>query len=160
MNVTKSLEGMSYWIVVADESRAVVYSQETRRSPLQELFSVENDTARQKTATLISDRGGRSFDHQGHARHTMTNEKVDPKKHLAIAFAKDLAERIATAKNNGNCRDFALIAPPRFLGVLRNALAVAGNAVPYLTIDKEAVGRDIAFIENLATSELTELSHL
>ena len=158
MNVTKSLEEMSYWVVVADESKAVVYSQKTRRSPLQELFSLENDTARQKTATLISDHGGRSFDHQGHARHTLTNEKVDPKKHLAIAFAKELAERIATAKKVGSCRDFALIAPPRFLGVLRNALAVAGNAVPYLTIDKEAVGRDTAFIEKLVAGELAELS--
>lgn len=160
INVTKSLEGASYWIVVADASKAVVYSQETRRSPLQELFSVENEAARQKTATLISDHGGRSFDHQGNARHTMTNEKVDPKKHLAIAFAKGLAERIASAKHNGSCRDFALIAPPRFLGVLRNSLAVAGNAIPFFTINKEAVGEDTAFIENLMADELTESSHL
>jgi protein required for attachment to host cells len=43
-----------------------------------------------------------------------------------------------------------LIAAPRFLGVLRDALTKAGNVVPALTIDKEMVGRDITVIKLLA----------
>lgn len=157
-NVTALLEEKPYWVVVADESKAIVYSQDTRRSPLQELFSIENDSERQKIDSLISDRGGRSVDRQGHTRHTMTNEKVDPKKHLAEVFAKNIAGRIAKAKHSGKCRDFALIAAPRFLGILRGALAVTGNTVPFLTIDKEVVGRDTAFIEKLLAGDLAESS--
>lgn len=136
-----------YWVVVADEAKATFYAQETKRSPLRELYSLDNATARKKTAGLISDRGGRSFDSEGRGRHTMTKEKNDPKKQAAIAFAKKIIERIVTAKQNDNCRDYALIAAPGFLGLLRHALAIAGIFDPYISIDKDLVGQDIKFIE-------------
>jgi protein required for attachment to host cells len=84
----------------------------------------------------------------------MTKEKTDPKKHASIAFAKEITERITNAKHDGTCRDFALIVAPRFLGVIRESLSTMGNAVPFLTIDKEVVGRDIAFIEKLLDAQL------
>ena len=67
----------------------------------------------------------------------------------SLAFAKQLAELISDAINNGTCRSFALIAAPRFLGVLRDALATAGNVTPVVSIDKEVVNKDSAFIEKL-----------
>jgi protein required for attachment to host cells len=83
----------------------------------------------------------------------MTREKTDPKKHAAIAFAKAITERITKAKHDGTCRDFALIAAPRFLGIIRESLSAMGNAVPFLTIDKEVVGQDTAFIEKLLDAQ-------
>jgi protein required for attachment to host cells len=139
----------TFWIVVADESRAIVYTKELKRDPLQELFTLDNEVAREKMADLISDRGGRSFDSHGQGRHTMAREKSDPKTQASIAFAKDIADRITRAKNDGSCRDFALIAAPRFLGSLRDALSTAGNAEPVVTIDKQVVDQDTDFIERL-----------
>lgn len=143
-----------FWVVVADESKAIVYTRHTKRGPLQESFSIANETARQKTASLVSDRSGRSFDRRGAGRHTLSNEKIDPRRHIAAAFAKNIAERIAVAMHSGDCREFILIAPPAFLGVLRVALAVAGNCVPILSIDKEVIGRKTDFIQELITKEL------
>jgi len=134
---------------VANESSAIVYAQDTKKSPLREMFSLHNEVARKKIGELISDRGGRSFDSGGQGRHTMTKEKTDPKKHASIAFAKQLADRIGKAAHKGDCRGFALIAAPRFLGVLRDALSTSTSTTPFYTVDKDVVGQDKVFIEKL-----------
>lgn len=116
---------------------------------MRELFSLDNDAARKKTAELISDSGGRSFDSQGKGRHTMAKEKTGPHKHAAILFAKQIAKRIAKVMHDGSCRGFALVAAPRFLGLLRDAISIATTAEPYATVDKEMVGQDTVAIEKL-----------
>ncbi len=141
-----------YWAVVADESHAIVYARETLSGPLHEQFSLDNEVARKKTDQLISDSGGRSYDSYGKGRHTMSNEKSDPKKTAATAFAKQIAGRIAKVMHDGSCRGYALVAAPRFLGLLREAISVAKIAEPYETVDKEVVGQDTAVIEKLLTS--------
>ena len=138
-----------FLVVVADEYRAIFYSRETRYGPLSEIRAITNESARMKTADLISDRGGRSFDSHGQGRHTMTSEKTAPKDQLARTFGKQIAKLIATEVRKGTCRDFALIAAPRFLGVLRQELAVVTKAEPYMTVDKDVVGREESFIEEL-----------
>jgi protein required for attachment to host cells len=137
------------WIMVADESAATVYSRKSRRAPLIGVFQTTNEAGRKKTADLISDRGGRSFDSHGQGRHTMMKEQSGPKQRASVAFAKDLAGRISNAVRDGTCDEIVLIAAPRFLGVLRDALEKAGNVIPAQTIDKEMVGRDAADIEKL-----------
>lgn len=142
-----------FWVVVADESRAIFYARATKNGPLREVFSLENEAARMKTEQLISDSGGRSYDSKGKGRHTMANEKVDPKKHAALKFAKQIAERIGAVMHDGSCRGFALIAAPRFLGVLREAVSAATSAQPYATVDKQVVGHDTTVIERLLASQ-------
>ena len=137
-----------YWIVVADDAGAVVYGRETMRGPLSELFSLRNEAARMKTGELLSDRGGRSFDSLGQGRHTMTKEH-GPKEHASEVFAKDIAERIRKAVHGGDCRGYALIAAPRFLGRLNESVSRIVSEPPFLAIDKNVVGRETAFIEKL-----------
>ena len=149
MTSTTSLGEKKYWVIVADESQATIYTQDTTRSPLEEMAVFNNEAARKTIDDLISDSGGRSFDSKGQGRHTMTREKSDPKKQAAITFAKEIADRIVRARHEGTCRDFALIAAPRFLGILRDKLTTAGNIVPFLAIDKDVVRQDIAVIEKL-----------
>ena len=142
-----------FWVVVADESNAIVYARNTRSGPLRKVFSLDNEAARLKTEQLIRDSGGRSFDSKGKGRHTMTSEKSDPKKHAASMFAKQIAERIGKVMHDGRCRGFALVAAPRFLGVLRDAVSVATSAEPYATVDKDVVGQDTTVIERLLASQ-------
>jgi protein required for attachment to host cells len=98
---------------------------------------------------LISDSGGRSYDSHGKGRHTMVGEKTDPKTHVAMVFAKQIAEHIRLAIHDGSCRGYALVVAPRFLGVLRDAISIATAAEPYATVDKLMVGQDTAAIEKL-----------
>jgi len=153
MTAQTSISETPCWaVVVADESSAIIYGRDSLSGPIRELFSFDNETARMKTDELISDSGGRSFDSYGKGRHTMGHEKADPKKTVAMAFAKKIAERVAKGMYDGSFRGFALVAAPRFLGVLREAFSVATTVEPYATVDKEVVGQDVAVIEKLLAS--------
>ena len=143
----------TYWIVVADESRANIYTRKAKRSPLIELLALENEMGRRKTGEIMSDRGGRSFDSFGAGRHTMAAEKADPKKHSATVFAKQIAERIAKVTHDGSCRGYALIAAPRFLGMLREAVSRQCSVPPFKTVDKDVVGQDAAVLQKLIDSD-------
>ena len=147
---TKALDQKNYsWIVVADESKAVFYTREMRRSPMREAFILDNAIAREKMADIISDSGGRSFDSGGQGRHTMTRENGGPKHNAIAAFAKDIAGELHKARHAGAFREFAVVAAPRFLGVLRAALVSASKLEAHVEVDKEVVGKDPAFIAKL-----------
>ena len=137
------------WIIVADESAATIFERKARHGELAEIFQLGNEAGRKKAGDLISDRGGRSFDSHGHGRHTMTKEKGGPKQRAIQAFAKSIASKVTSAVQAGRCDQVALIAAPRFLGVVRDALAKEGKVEPVLSIDKEMVGKDAAAIEKL-----------
>ena len=78
----------------------------------------------------------------------MTKE-TGPRQQAAMAFARLIAERIARALQEGRCSEYAIVAAPRFLGMLRTALAGNVKVEPWLTIDKAMVGRDTATIDKL-----------
>jgi protein required for attachment to host cells len=143
----------TYWIVVADESRATIYTRNAKRAPLIEILSLDNEVSRKKLGEILADRGGRSYDSFGAGRHTMAAEKADPKKHAATAFAKQIAERIGKGVHDGSCRGYALIAAPRFLGMLRDAVSRNCKAEPFKTIDKDVVGQDTAVLQKLVDSD-------
>jgi protein required for attachment to host cells len=142
----------SYRVVVADEFRAIFYDRRKKFSPLNEVDAMQNDAAREKTGDLMSDRGGRAFDSHGQGRHTMTNEKTDPKTHSAVVFAKDIAERLAADRGQGRYDNLVVVAAPRFLGVLRPALSTAGVEAER-EIDKAVTGKDAEFIKRLIDAD-------
>ena len=139
----------AFWVVVADESQVIAYTRQAKRGPMQELFRLDNPDGRKKPGELVTDRGGRAFDSGGQGRHAMGQEKSGPKGHIAAAFAKQIATRIGKATHTGACRGYVLIAAPRFLGMLRDAVATNCSVAPYMTIDKDVVGRDTAFLQKL-----------
>ncbi len=136
-------------IVVADEAAAVFYSRENRRAPLCERSRLENEAARKKTAELESDRGGRSFDRYGPGRHGVGKELHDAKRHAAEVFAREIAARIEQTVRTAACVDYVVIAAPRFLGMLRQALGTTSCPPPSTTIDKDVTSRDPGFIATL-----------
>jgi protein required for attachment to host cells len=138
-----------YLVVVADEYRAIIYARDTFTAPLRKLRTYTNETARMKTGELLSDRGGRSFDSHGQGRHTMGSDRDAPQQQFAKAFAKDIAQVIAAEFHKGMCRGYAVIAAPRFLGLLRQEFATVLKHEPYATVDKDVVDQDENFIGKL-----------
>lgn len=143
----------AFWVVVADEAQAIVYTRAAKRAPLIELGRLENPDGRKKPGELVSDRGGRSFDSGGQGRHAMGQEKPGPKEQLAAAFAKQISIRIAKALHDGRCKSYVLVAAPRFLGLLRDAVSTNCSVAPEKTIAKEVVGKDAAFLQKLVDSD-------
>ncbi len=143
----------AFWIVVADEARAIIYTRAAKRGPLNELARLNNPDGRKKPGELVSDRGGRSFDSGGQGRHAMGQEKSGPKEQIAAAFAKQIATGVGKALHNGRCRGYVLVAAPRFLGVLRDAVAVNCSKAPDKTIPKEVVDRNAEFLQKLVDGD-------
>jgi protein required for attachment to host cells len=135
--------------VVADEARAIFYTHDTKSGPLTEWRSFDNDVARSKSVDLVSDRGGRSFDSHGQGRHSVSSDRDGPKELAATRFAKRIAGEIAADVNTGTCRGYALVAAPRFLGELRDAIATSTHSEPYAAVNKDVVDKDAATIAEL-----------
>ena len=47
----------TFWVVVADEAQAILYSRETRRAPLVRMARLTNEAARRKTGVQVISSG-------------------------------------------------------------------------------------------------------
>lgn len=110
-----------HWIVVADQSKARIFTVADPRGELLQLQQLDNPVGREPAQSLGSDRPGRSFDSGGQGRHAM-GTSVEPKEQEAIRFAKQIGEQLRAASHAGECNSLLLVAGPHFLGLLRAEL--------------------------------------
>ena len=104
----------AYWVLVADEFQARIFSRQKKFSALAELSRFENPVARMKTGEVMADRGGRSFDSGGQGRHSMDSDKANPKTESYPAFAKELARALAKGQQHKKFARLIVVAAPRF----------------------------------------------
>ena len=110
------------WIVVADQSKARIFTVDNPRGPLQEVEALEHPEGRERIQDLTTDLPGRAFDSSGvGGRHAM-GTSVDPRQQEAIRFAKLIAEHVRSGCTQGRCDRLLLVAGPEFLGLLREHL--------------------------------------
>jgi protein required for attachment to host cells len=140
---------MTTWILVADSSRARILAAEQRTSPLVELQALVRPEARLHVTELVSDSPGQAFDSGAQGRHGMA-PKHDMQEQEAIRFARELSDHLAAAHNRGAFGKLYLIAPPAFLGLLREHIQAPLHALVAGEINK-----------NLANHRLEEIrAHL
>ncbi|MFN0125368.1 MAG: host attachment protein [Verrucomicrobiales bacterium] len=100
-------------IVVADGSRARVFSRSAWNQPVVLTDSHDNPAARQKTRELLTDGPGK----------TQTSDPLStPGEIEEDRFAKRLAAQLTRSVHHGEFEDMVLVASPRFLGSLRAEL--------------------------------------
>lgn len=128
------------WVVVAESSRARIFSMDRPSNSLQELEGLTNPDMRMQQQDLTSDRPGRSHNSQG-VRHALQTE-VDPRHEEAIRFAKRIAERVEQGRTTGKFDRLLLAAPPEFLGLLRQHLSDVTLRQVTRTLDKNLVQMD------------------
>ena len=105
------------WILVADSSRARLFTVDKALAPLQELQNFVNLEGRAKTQDLTTDRPGRSP-----GNGPSMDYDVEPKRQLAMLFAKELSEHLKNSRHQGLFNKLYIIAAPTFLGLLRSKL--------------------------------------
>ena len=108
-------------IIVADQGKARFFTVDAPEGELKQIHALEHEVARKKTATLASDRPGRSFDSGGQGRHAMSTS-VEPMEQEAIRFAKEIGEQVNTACITGNYNHLMVVAGARLLGLLRESI--------------------------------------
>lgn len=118
------IEAGSTWFLLADGRRARVLVEPRRGAQLSEDWSMEIGP---DELYDVQDRPPRAFESASPARHAM-----DKGRNLHEAeeekFIKRVAERLTQAEKQKQFDHLAIAAPPRALGLLRNALSNAVQA--------------------------------
>ena len=109
------------WLVVADNSKARIFSVDSRMGPIEEIESIMHTEARLHEQEMTSDLPGRSNGQGGAGGHAYQDE-VSPKEQENINFARKIANELDAARKNNKFKQFILVAAPGFLGNLRNQL--------------------------------------
>jgi protein required for attachment to host cells len=136
---------MTIWVVVADAAKARVFSAENRNSPLQEVEDFDFPASRMRDQDLESDAPGRSYDSVGGGRHAMGKE-VNIHQQQADHFARALCERVVAGMNGHQIEKLYLVAPPAFLGLLRQRLPKNCQTLVAGEVNKDLVEHSIADI--------------
>ncbi len=126
------------WVVAAESSRARIFQAESRLKPMKEIEGLAHPESRARVLDINADNAGRSFDRAGQGRHAMENE-VDPKKHEAEMFAKQIAEHLDKARAKGEFEDVIIVAAPEFLGLLRKHVNPITAKMVSKTVSKNLV---------------------
>jgi protein required for attachment to host cells len=134
---------MTTWVLVADNSRARIFSAEKAISPLQEIRDLTHPEARLHEGDLVTDKGGRDRGPAG--AHGIGTDQVH-KQDGAERFAASVCSELDSARAAGIFKKLYVVAAPSFLGLLRkhesNALrqTIAGE------VDKNLATQDPAVI--------------
>lgn len=116
------------WIVSADAGRARIFAEQNPSKPLQEIEDMVNGAARLRDVDINTD--GTSPQSAGKSTHSTGGAlpgndyqpQTTPEQHNAEIFAKEVSSFLLQAKNAGKFQKLALVASPKFLGLLRVAL--------------------------------------
>ncbi len=136
------------WVVVAESSRARIFSVESRTSPLKEVDDLINSASRLKGEELMSDDAGRSFDSHGQGgRHAM-EPRTEPKETEVQHFAHDVGERLENARRVGDYNDLVIISSPGFLGKPKQSLGSVTQKHISQTINKNLIHKSEAEIRD------------
>jgi protein required for attachment to host cells len=139
-------------ILVADQREANFFETEGLRAPLSWISKLENDTGRLQDRDLESDRPGRTFDRVGPGRHAVDGER-SAKRQQQVRFAKQMAERIETDRQERSFDRLVVIAGPRMLGLIREALPETSRAFVAAEVPKDLVHLDAQAIRRLIPRE-------
>ncbi len=109
------------WVLVCDGARGRIFVNRGPGSGLDQIESQEDDEARAPTRAIGADRPGRAFDSFGEGRHAMA-PRADWHRFAKENFAKGMAAIVNSAALEEGFDSLVLVAPPRVLGDLRQAL--------------------------------------
>ncbi len=108
------------WILIADSSRARIFTAENSVAELIEIESLSHSESRLLDQDLTSDLAGKANVGQSTSGHTYVGE-VDPKEQETINFAKQVAQHLCHELNLNKFEHLFVVASPAFLGVLRRS---------------------------------------
>ena len=134
------------WIVLADSARARIFTLSESGTKLRERADLSHPQSRIHDRDLTTDLPGRAFDSHGQGRHAM-EQRHDPKEHEAQIFAANVARELERARSGGPFDSLVLVAPPKFLGLLRTQLDKGTHEHVIVEIHKNLVETDLKTLE-------------
>jgi protein required for attachment to host cells len=130
---------MTAWILIADSSRANLFTTELPEQSWALLEKFEHPEGGEPSREIeVSSPPGRMLQNKSlGGRRSAMEPRTTPKEAEAQRFAARLADYLETAIANRRFDDLVLVAPPHFLGVLHGALGAQAGKRLRATIDKD-----------------------
>jgi protein required for attachment to host cells len=146
----------SIWIVVADNTRARIFTTDGSSAPLEEVEDLSDTGGRLHDREITSDLPGRvkSFGGGGHAYE----QRTDPKELEVDDFARRIAQYLQDARNENRFEQLLIVAAPSFLGKLRNHLHEQVKKRVCFELDKEITTLTAAEIRQHLPQHLPDLA--
>ena len=130
------------WILAADSARARLFVLDHDEAEAREMADFLHPAGRQKGSELLADAPGRYFK-RGRRDRASTNEPHTPPEQVEEErFARELADELERGRTGNRYGRLCLIAPPRFLGRLRNALSKEVKKLVTLSVSHDLVSVD------------------
>jgi protein required for attachment to host cells len=135
------------WILVAHEAGARLFANDGIGNGLALVESIDHPEGRARDGDFVSDRPGRSFrKNSADPRRASMSQSEGPHDRAVSDFARELADKLRHARVQNQFDRLVLVAPPRFLGLLRSSLDGPTSQLVIASIHKD-----------LATSKEAEL---
>lgn len=135
----------STWVLVADSSRARFFSLDSRVDPLREIDTLIHAEGKLRARDEVTDRQGGIAG--GHGQGDFTFEAPTDIKHQdQVNFAHQIGEKLEQGRVSNAYEDLILVAPPAFLGVLRQTLNDHIQKMVFKAVNKNLVTEEIASI--------------
>lgn len=137
------------WVVVCDGAKALILENagDAKFPNLKTVEVFEQESL--ATHELGTDAPGRSHSSLGHGRSSVT--QTDWHDQAERTFLTQLAKRLDTALGAGKTRSLIVVAPPRALGMIRDAYTPAVRAAVRAEVDKDFVKLPVYEIEKHLT---------
>jgi protein required for attachment to host cells len=127
---------MSICVLVADSSKARIFSAQNGHSALQEDIDFSHSESRLKEQDLVADGVGSASDAGGYGKHSMGHENAAHQRQAEI-FAHRLGSELDKIRQCSNLHRIYLVAAPKFLGLLRGSLSSQCTALLADEINKD-----------------------
>lgn len=131
------------WVLVAHEAGARVFENLGPGKGLRLLEGIDHPEGRQQDSDFDADRPGRSFRRNaGDVRRAAMSRSEGPRERAVSDFARALASRLQQARTSGRYDRLVLVAPPKFLGLLRSSLDAPTERCVVGSLDKDLAMSD------------------
>ncbi len=109
------------WVLVAESSRAKIYSTDGDLDALKEIIDLSHSESRLHEQELTTDLPGSNAG--GGSSHHKYEDRTDVKDQVHVDFAKQIEENLEKAWNQGEFKQLIVASAPDFLGVLRKVMS-------------------------------------
>ncbi|MDR5866930.1 host attachment protein [Halomonas koreensis] len=141
---------MTTYIVVADAARARIFTRDALK--LEEKDSLVHAEGRLHEGDLVTDREGDVHESTATTARSAGGESAASEHHEHL-FAREVADRLYRARVENTLDKLILVAPPRFLGQLRDKLDPPTAKRVIHTLSKDLTKASLADIQE-AVSDL------
>lgn len=129
------------WTLVADRTRARLFSSSRASEPLVELRDFLNPDGRELAQELVTDRSSRMPGMVGRARGAL-EERTSPEEHAAEVFARRICAALERGLVDHACDRLVLVAAPEFMGLLHGCASKRVRAATAFELGKNLTSLD------------------